>query len=96
MDEGDVGLGELAVDVVELEDLVVGDVGLCEQDVHMPGHASGDGVDGVAHLHSLGLERVGHLAKRMLRLRHCHAVTGTMMTEPAFFMMNAASSALPC
>ena len=75
-DERDVGLRELAVDVVELEDLVVGDVGLGEQHVHVPGHPSGHGVDGVAHLHPLGLEGVGHLAQRMLRLGDRHAVAG--------------------
>ena len=36
----DVGARELAVDVVHLLELVVGDVGLGEQDVHVAGHAA--------------------------------------------------------
>src|SRR3546814_10897694 len=43
----DVGLRELAVDVVHLEDLVVGNFGFGQQDVHMARHAARHGVDGV-------------------------------------------------
>ena len=71
---GDVGLRELRVDVLKLEHLVVGDVGFGQEHVHVPRHAAGDRVDGVFHLHALRLQLVGHLAQRVLRLRHRHAV----------------------
>ena len=42
----------------------------------MPRHPPGDGVDGELHLYTLFFENVGHFAKRVLRLRDRHAVTG--------------------
>jgi hypothetical protein len=59
------------------------------------GHAAGDRMNGVFHLDAFFLQVVGHFAQRMLRLRHRHAVAGTMITLEAFFMMKAASSAEP-
>ncbi len=75
-DEGDVGLGELAVDVLQLEHLVVGDVGLGEQDVHVARHSARDRVDRELHADALLLEQVGHFAKGVLRLADRHAVAG--------------------
>ena len=75
-DEGDVGGGELGVDVLELEHLVVGHVGLGQQHVHVAGHAAGDRVDGVLHLDALLLQLVGHFAQRVLGLGDRHAVAG--------------------
>ena len=49
-DEHDVGLGEVVVDVVEVEELVVRHVGLGQEHVHVPGHAAGDRVNRVAYL----------------------------------------------
>ena len=66
--------GELAVDVLELEHLVVGHVGFRQQHVHVAGHAARHRVDGVLHLDALGLQLVRHLAQGVLRLRHRHAV----------------------
>jgi hypothetical protein len=40
----------------------------------MARHAAGDRVDGVFDLDAFRLELVGHLAQRVLRLRHRHAV----------------------
>jgi hypothetical protein len=45
-----------------------------KQHVHVAGHAARDRMDRVFHLDALLLEHVGHLAQRMLRLRHRHAV----------------------
>ena len=75
-DKGDVGLGELGVDVLELEHLVVGHVGLGQQHVHVAGHAAGDRMDRVFDLDALLLQHVGHFAQRVLGLRHRHAVAG--------------------
>ena len=41
-----------------------------------PGHAAGDGVDGVPHLDALGLEQVRELAHVVLRLRDRETVAG--------------------
>ena len=73
-DEGDVGLGEFRVDVFQLEHFVVGHVGFGQQHVHVARHAAGDGVNGVFDLDAFLLEMVGHLAQRVLGLRHRHAV----------------------
>ena len=48
-DQRHVGAGEVVVDLVEVEELVVGDVRLGEQHVHVPRHAAGDRMDGVLH-----------------------------------------------
>ena len=44
-DQGDVGLREVAVDLVHFDQAVVGDVGLGEEDVHVTGHAARDRMD---------------------------------------------------
>ena len=75
-DEGDVGLAELGVDVLELEHLVIGHVGLGQQHVHVARHAAGDRMDGVFDLDALRLQLVGHLAQGVLGLGHRHAVAG--------------------
>ncbi len=75
-DEGDVGLGELAVDVLQLEHFVIGHVGFGQQHVHVPGHAARDRVDRVFDADAVLLEHVAHLAQRMLRLGDRHAVAG--------------------
>ena len=41
-DERDVGLRQLGIDVVHLDERVVGNLGLGEQHVHVAGHAAGD------------------------------------------------------
>ena len=52
-DEHRVGAREVVVDVVEIEELVVGDVGLGEEHVHVPRHAPGDRVNRVLHRRAL-------------------------------------------
>ena len=56
--DGDVGARHLGVDLLHLAELLVGDVGLGEEDVHVAGHASGDGVNGEAHVDSPLAKRV--------------------------------------
>ena len=73
-DQRDVGLAEVVVDVVEVEQLVVGHVRLGEQHVHVTGHAAGDRVDRVVHRRAALLERLREVAHRVLRLRDGHAV----------------------
>ena len=67
---------ELGVDVLELEHLVIGHVGFGQQHVHVAGHAARDRVDRVFDADALFLEQVAHLAQRVLRLGHRHAVAG--------------------
>src|SRR5690606_8413294 len=50
--EGDVGVGEVVVDVLQIEQEVVVDVRLRQQHVQVTRHAPCHGVDGVAHLDS--------------------------------------------
>jgi hypothetical protein len=54
--EGDVGLGEFRIDVLEFEHLVIGHVGFGEQHVHVAGHAAGDRVNRVFDLDAFLLE----------------------------------------
>jgi hypothetical protein len=43
--EGDIGRCEIAVDLLQFKDLVIGNVGLGEQHVHVARHAPGDRMD---------------------------------------------------
>ncbi len=65
---------ELAVDVFQFEDFVVGHVGFGEQHVHVARHAARDRVDGVLHFDAFLLQLVRHFVQRVLRLRDRHAV----------------------
>ena len=72
---------ELGVDVVHLLELRVRDVRLREQDVHVPGHPAGDGVDRVLHVDAARLEELGELADaRAAPGRRPGRSPGTMMT----------------
>ena len=59
---------ELGVDLLHLLELGIGHVRLGEEDVHVPGHPAGDGMDGVLDVDALGLEELGQLADRVLGL----------------------------
>src|SRR5215212_4766741 len=65
-DEGDVRPLELGVDVVHLLELGIRDVRLGEQDVHVAGHPTSDGMDRVLHVHATILEQLGELANGVL------------------------------
>ena len=74
--EGHVSGGELAVDLIHLPELFVGDVGFGQQHVHVAGHAAGDGMDGVLDFDAPLLELVGELLQRMLSLGDGKSVAG--------------------
>src|SRR4051794_1165509 len=59
--QDDVGVLELAVDVVHLLELLVGHLGLSEQHVHVTGHPPRDGVDRVVDLDVALAEQVDEL-----------------------------------
>ena len=67
---------ELGVDLVHLLERLVRHVRLGEQHVHVAGHAAGDRVDAVDDVDAPGLEHLGQLADRVLRLRDREAVAG--------------------
>ncbi len=69
-----VGVLEVLVDAVHLEQCLVRHVRLGEQHVHVPRHAPGHGVDRVADADAAILERLGQLARGVLRLRDREAV----------------------
>src|SRR5207247_5304514 len=74
--EGHVSGGELAIDLIHLLELFVGDVGFSQKNVHVAGHAAGDGMDGVLDLDAALLELVGELLQRMLSLGDGTSVAG--------------------
>ena len=75
-DERHVGRLELVIDLVHLFELVVGDVRLGQQHIHVAGHAARDRVDGVFDLNATLLELVGEFADRVLALGDRQAVAG--------------------
>src|SRR4029077_8220425 len=75
-DQRDVSLAHVAIDVVHVEEFVVGDVGFGEEHVHVAGHATGDGVNAEADVDAAFGERVEKFADFVLGLRDGHAVAG--------------------
>ena len=69
-------VGEFVVDLVHFEDDVVRDIRLGEQDVHVAGQASGDGVDGEFDLDAAFFEDLADLGERVLCLCDREAVAG--------------------
>ena len=53
--------------LVHLEHLVVRHLGLGEQDVHVPRHATGHRMDAEAHVDALVAQLLGDLVDRVLR-----------------------------
>src|SRR5260370_23953052 len=74
--QSDIGLGEIAVDLIHLDQAVVGNVGFGQQNVHVAGHASGNGMNGKAHVHAALAQAVVKFAHFVLGLGHSHAVSG--------------------
>ena len=68
-DERDVGVGEIVVDVLELEDEVVGHAGLGQQDVHLAGHASSHRMDRELDLDARRLQQLHEFVELLLSLR---------------------------
>ena len=75
-DDRNIRAREIAVDGVHLLELRVGDVGLGEEHVHVPGHASGHRMDRILDGHAALLELVGELLHLVLRTGDRHAVAG--------------------
>src|SRR3984893_1051847 len=73
--DGHVGARNVGGYLIHLDQLVVGYVGLGQQDIHVSRHAPGDGVDGELDLCAAPGKEVGELADLVLRLGHGHAVT---------------------
>ena len=68
--------GEVVVDLVHLEDDVVGHLRLGEQHVHVAGQPAGDRVDAEADLDAALAQLAGELGDGVLRLGDGHAVAG--------------------
>ena len=75
-DQSDIRGLELPVDLVQVEELGVGHVGLGEEHVHMPGHSPRHRVDGELHVNTALLKQIGELANVVLSLGDREAVTG--------------------
>src|SRR5216683_1886522 len=72
--QGHIGLRKIAVDFVHVQQLVVGNVGFREQDIHVSGHATGDRMDSKLYVHAALGEGVVQLAHLMLRLGYGHSI----------------------
>ena len=59
-------VGEIGIDVVELEDHVVRHAGLGQQHVHLPGHASRHRMHREAHVHAVGLQQLDEFEQLLL------------------------------
>ena len=75
-DQDDGGVVEVVVDLVHLQDDVVGDLGLGEQDVHVARQAAGDGVDAEPDGDAFLAELAGQFGDPVLGLGHRHPVAG--------------------
>ncbi len=75
-DDGGVTGVKLGVDLLHLVELLIRDVRLAEEDIHMAGHPSSDGVDGVEDLGPVGFQLIGELFDQVLCLGQGHAVSG--------------------
>ncbi len=71
-----VGVLELGIDVVHLEQILVLDVGLAKQYVHVPGHTSSHGVNGVFDFRAVCGKLIGKLFNEVLSLCNSHTVAG--------------------
>ena len=69
-------LGEVVVDLVHLQDDVVGHLGLGQQHVHVAGQAAGDGVDAEPDVDAALAQLAGQLGDGVLGLGDGHAVAG--------------------
>mmetsp|Transcript_18195 Transcript_18195/g.41909 ORF Transcript_18195/g.41909 Transcript_18195/m.41909 type:complete len:501 (+) Transcript_18195:54-1556(+) len=74
--EGDVGLAEVVVDLLQLLDDVVGDPGFGQQHVQLTRHSPGDGMDGEPDGFSRLDEGVGQFLQRVLGLGDRQSVAG--------------------
>src|SRR6266403_3766337 len=73
--QSDVGLGEVTIDLIHLNQAVVGNIGFGEQHIHVARHASGNGVNGEAHVHTALAQSIVEFADFVLSLSHSHAVS---------------------
>ena len=62
-------LGEFGVDFIHLNELFIRNIGFCKQDVHVAGHSTSNGVNGVLYLSTeLLFEQVAEFFDLMLAL----------------------------
>ena len=71
----DISLREFAIDVIHLDQPVVGNVGFGQQHIHVSWHAARDGMDGKSHIHTSLAECVIEFTYLVLSLRDRHAIT---------------------
>jgi hypothetical protein len=72
--DGDIGGLELGVDVIHVDDQVVGHAGFGQQHVHVTRHAARDWMDRELHVLVARDQLFAQLPDLVLRLRHRHAV----------------------
>ena len=50
--KGDIGLGEITIDFLHLNEAIIGNIGFSQEHVHVTGHTSSDRMDGEADVHA--------------------------------------------
>jgi len=73
--EGDICIREVVIDLIHLEDNVVGNGCFSEKDVALPWHAACDWVNGKAHIDAFPTQALNEVSECVLCFRHGHAVT---------------------
>ena len=67
---------EFGIDIVHFVQILVFDVGLAQQYVHMAGHTTRNGMNCVFDFRAARNQFIRKLFYEMLRLRDCHSVSG--------------------
>ncbi len=75
-DNDQIGIGKHGIDHIHFQHVFVIHICFGQQHVHVSGHASGHGMNGVINPGPSGLQRVGQLLDLVLGLGQSHAVTG--------------------
>ena len=69
-------LGKIIVDSLHLKEIVVGNIRLGKEYVHMTRHTTGHGVDGKANLCAPFAKSIGKMFHFVLSLSQCHTIAG--------------------
>ena len=71
-----IGVVHFVVCIFHFLKFVVGDISFGQQDIHVPGHTSGNRMDTVFQFHSFTGKQVFQFMAKMLRLSHSESVSG--------------------
>lgn len=75
-DDGDIDRPDDGIDLIHFTKLLERDIGLDEKDVHVPGHAACDGMNGETNFRTVVFKGFREFFHDMLGLCDSHSVTG--------------------